>query len=125
MAIAHGTSRSVPWARFQANPFSLFVIRESRGSGSVSGALSAYALVAFSLGRESLLRFIDGILAALTLVLILLLLSALAHLPAVLAFTLLLAAAARCFGRRDESHDVLCPVRQSLSAVARRRLERR
>jgi hypothetical protein len=39
----------------------------------VSNALSAYASVAFSLGRESLLRFIDGILAALTLVLILLL----------------------------------------------------
>jgi serine/threonine protein kinase len=110
-------------ARFQANPFSLFVVRGQKPSRAVPGGPSAYLPGAFSLGRESLLRFIDGILAALTLVLILLL-SALAHPPAVLAFTLLLVAVARCFGRRDEGDDVLRPARQSLSAVAGRRSER-
>ena len=77
----------------------------------------------WDLGREGLLRFLNIILAAFSLVFILLL-AALAHRPAVLAFTLLLVAVARRFGRRSEADDMLVPARQSLSAVAGRRPER-
>jgi hypothetical protein len=76
-----------------------------------------------ALARLVLFVFISMILAAFTLALILLL-AALAHRPATLAFTLLLVAVYRCFGRRGETDDVLVSARQSLSAVAGRRSER-
>jgi hypothetical protein len=109
--------------QLRANPFSLFAVRVSRSPGRLPRG-ATYARI-WDLGRrKELLRFLNAILAAFSLALILLL-AALAHRPAVLALTLLLVAVARCFGRRSEADVVLAAAHQSLSAVAGRRPERR
>jgi hypothetical protein len=100
--------------RIRANPFTLFAVRGSGSPQAVTLTIQVHLLVEDV--RAGLLRFIDAILAAFSLVLVLLL-SALAHRPAVTAFTLLLIAVARCFGRRSETDDLRLPAHQSSSVA--------
>jgi hypothetical protein len=99
-------------AQTRGNPFSLFA---AWGSGPPQAVITLKVQVRLLVEdvRDGLLRFIDAILAAFSLVLVLLL-AALAHRPAVTAFTLLLIAVARCFGRRGETDDLQLPAHQSL-----------
>jgi hypothetical protein len=106
-----------------ANPYSLFAVRVPRPSQASPGEASVLRLWINDLSRDGLVQFLNAILAAVSLALILLL-SALAHVPAALGLTLLLIAVARRFGRRSEPDDALVSARESLSAVAGRRSKR-